>query len=95
VSTGQVNNTKAAHPKDCGRRNEEAVFVRAAMPNRLHHPARYVFAQFGLLNPDNTTDSTHSALLYREPGCSSTHTVARCAHYARVCAAPRFQNCGN
>ena len=44
VSAGKVNDAEAAHSQRRGWSDEEPVFVRAAMPKRLHHPARNGFA---------------------------------------------------
>ena len=44
VAAGKVNDAEAAHSQRRRRGNQEAVFVRAAMPQRLHHPARNRFA---------------------------------------------------
>ena len=74
VSTRQVNDAEAAHPERRGRSHQDPVFIRAAMPQRPHHPARNFFGQFGPLNSNDAADSAHSALLYREPARSSTLT---------------------
>jgi hypothetical protein len=64
VTAGKVNDTEAAHSESHGGSDEQPIFVRAAMPKRLHHPARNGFGLFGALNSNDATDSTHSALLY-------------------------------
>jgi len=37
---GRSNDAEAAHSQRRGGSEEQSVFVRAAMPKRLHHPAR-------------------------------------------------------
>jgi hypothetical protein len=64
VSAGKVNDAQAAQTKRHGGSDEQPIFVRAAMPERLHHPAGNGFGLFGALNSNDATDSTHSALLY-------------------------------
>ena len=77
VAAGKIDDAEAAHPQRRGRRDQESVFVRPSMPDRLHHPARKGFAYFGAFNSDDTADAAHSALLYRERGRSSTLTCYR------------------
>ena len=84
VPTRQVNDAEAAHPERRRRSHQEPVFIRAAMPQRPHHPARNFFGQFGPLNSNDTTDSAHSALLYREPARSSTLTCKNVAHMLQL-----------
>ena len=42
--------------------DEQPVFIRTAMPKRLHHPARNSFGLFGTLNSDDAADSTHEVI---------------------------------
>src|ERR1019366_579410 len=59
VAAGKVNNAEAAHPERRGWSDEQPVLVRAAMPKRLHHPARNGFGQVSALNSDDAADSAH------------------------------------
>jgi hypothetical protein len=43
-------------------RDEQTIFVRAAMPKRLHHPAGNGLCLFGALNSNDAADSTHGVI---------------------------------
>ena len=47
VSARQVNDAEAAHPERRRRSHQDPVFIRAAMLQRPHHPARNFFGQLG------------------------------------------------
>src|SRR5467141_2135187 len=74
VTAGKVNDTEAAHSERHGGSDEQPVFVRAAMPERLHHPARNGFGLIGAFKSNDATNSAHPALLYLERQGSSTAT---------------------
>src|SRR6266571_4747235 len=63
---GKINNAEAAHSQRHGGSDQQPVFIRTAMPKRLHHPARNGFGLFGTLNSDDAANSAHCALLYPE-----------------------------
>src|SRR5713101_4366642 len=71
---GKINNAEAAHSQRHGGSDQQPVFIRTAMPKRLHHPASNGFGLSGTLNSDDATNSAHPALLYLERGESSTAT---------------------
>jgi hypothetical protein len=74
VPAWQINDAEAAHPNGGKWGHKDSVFIRAAMLQRPHHPARNLFGLFGPLNPNDAANSTHSWLLYRERQRSSTLT---------------------
>src|SRR3984957_13753588 len=55
------------------------------MRQRPHHPARNFFGQFRPLNSQDSTDSAHSALLYREAARSSTLTCKMLRTLLQIC----------
>jgi hypothetical protein len=63
VSAGKIDNAETAHAKGNRRSDEDAVFVRTAMPYRIGHPASNRFASFRLFNSDSAAYSAHSPLL--------------------------------
>src|SRR5580692_7646097 len=71
---GKVNDAEAAHAERRRGSNQNAVLIRAAMPHRAHHPARNFLGRFRALDSYHATNSTHSRVLYRERGRSSTLT---------------------
>jgi hypothetical protein len=74
TAAGQVNDAEAAHPQRRRRRYQDAFVIRTAVRQRIHHSAGNFFGRFSCLDSYDTADSAHSALLYREAGCSSTLT---------------------